>query len=476
MPTRRHFLQGLGAMGLGALAAPRLAHAALAGANYGCQSYKVLDIYLHGAVSHRETYWIEDDSVGAAPWREPADMASEDAAASGATRTLIGHAGDYGVSVGEGFHPLVAAGWGHRIRPMALRTSSPEVHRIAAGEAITGVGVGRPGFASIAARMQARWGADDPYAAMVVDALGVPAATEYAVSTGDLDPSAAPVVLPIGNDRFRDSLSRDDKARTDALRGFYEGRYADRLSHPGAGRVRSRAFDAYETSAWRLREWEGLRDRIAVVPTFEPEGDGRWADTVHGVQVATHLLGSGARHVTVLGGGINAFDTHTLGGPAYAGHAARHNITLWHICQELVAAIQASRIDPAELLVVFHSEFGRAILDNSGTEHWGRGYAGLLFGGPVVQSGVAGSIPLGASGLAQDGVVTNTGFTPLDLAAAVCLAGGIDPVQPGMFAADQLGTAWSGSPANADAARTFLGQDLLGVTDTSGCSIDDYWG
>jgi len=471
MPTRRHFLQGLGAAGLAALAAPRLAHAGLGGAVFGCQTYKVLHIYLHGALSHRETLWVDDDSHGWAPWREPADLGNINFLAGGATRTPFANTTDHQVSLGEGLYPLVGAGWGHRLRVVAMSTPSPEVHRIASGTSLAGIEVGRPGFASLAARMLARHGPDDPYASFVIDALGSPVVSRYAVTAQGLSGGSEPVVLPVGGagSDFLADLQRGDRDHVDGLLGLYRNRYSDALRHPTDGALRSKGFDTYATAVDRLRNWPGLHDRLQAVPSFAVEGDEPWSETVQGIEVATHLLSTGARHVTVLGAGANAgtLDTHALGDIGeFAVHAERHNGFLWHVSVALLAAIAEGRLDPANTLVVLHSEFGRA-QRNNGTEHHGKGYAALLFGGPVQQSGVAGRLDFSndAEGIAVDG------YTPADLIAAASLAGGIAPLQPGMFDRSHL----SHPGANDDEAVANLAYGLLGAVDET-CVIDDIAG
>jgi len=469
MPTRRHFLQGLGAMGVAALAAPRLAHGALAHGQVGCKAYKVLHIYLHGAVSHRETLWIDEGDPEWAEWRQTFDPADMDPSASGATRTWIGNAPDHAVYLGEGLHPLVAANLLPRMRVVAMSNPAPEVHRIAAGGALAGVEVGRPGFASVAARMLARHQDDDPFASFVVDGLGVPAVARYAIASQGLAVGSEPVLLPVGSSTFLSDLERGDREHVDGLVGLYRSTYDKRLTHPTDGRLRSPAFDIYATSQARLEDWAALRDRLGVVPTFDSGTGGAWGDTVRGIEIATHLLESGARHVTVLGGGANDnhFDTHAVGDPENASmdvHALQHNTYLWHVCQALVAAVCEGRLDLNDTLTVIHSEFGRANR-NDGTEHHGKGYAGLLLGGPVQQSGLAGRLDFSsdAEGLAAAG----DSFTPTDLVAAMSLAGGVAPFQDGMFHRSQL----SGDFASDEQALEHLSHQLLGAVDDD-CSVD----
>src|SRR5262249_56814475 len=80
-------------------------------------------------------------------------------------------------------------------------------------------------------------------------------------------------------------------------------------------------------------------------------------------------------------------------------------------------------------------EFGRTPVPNfsaGGRDHWYNGYAVAIFGNPIPQSGVAGSMN-------SSGNATNF-FTPSDVHAAALLAAGINPFAPENFGVGDLST------------------------------------
>ncbi|MEQ1503284.1 MAG: DUF1501 domain-containing protein [Myxococcota bacterium] len=457
MATRRQFLAGLTAAGgLGALGFPRSASASLTASRLACETYKVLTIDVTRAVSHRDTLWV-DQTDATDGWRVPPSMASVDAECVNTTFAFGACASGYDVHLGPWCWPLVNAGLSNPYR-LAVVGHGLSEHGLAQALTLSGVQLGRAGFCSMGARVAARWGVEgDVPPSFVVDALGSPVATQWAVDTGALGPQYRPLVVPVGSDAFKTSLDRSvtlGGARRDAkddLVDLYRRRYATLLAHDG-DRLRSADFDTYDNALDAMIDYPLLRDLVQAGPTLAPGATERTGPAATAVRFGAHLLSAGARHVSVLAGGLFV-DSHSSA--SYQAHATLHNGVLWGVARALADAYEDGTLNLADTLVVIRSEFGRAQQDASGTEHWPAAYPVLLFGGPIHQRGFSGSIDVDPE---PDGVSVD-GWSPTDVAAGIALAAGVEPFQNNAFSITDLSFA----PASAEAAKATLTEGLFGI-------------
>ncbi len=471
MTTRRNFMKGLGAAGLAATMLPRSAQAALSGSSVNCGVYKTLYIHIYGALSHRETTWLDDPGAGWADWRVDPDMSEVDAAASGADKSFFTSVDDHDVYLGAGFDPLVQAGVDNRLRLVALSHTVPAAHSLGATVALTGIEQGRPGMASLASRVNARFAEPGGLpAAYIVDAFRSGLINGVASSTGDLGSQYRPFPVPVGSDNFKSFLDRAAKDHTDGLVDLYRRRYAERLTHSD-GPNRSHHFDVYDDALTRMQDWPGVHEVISAGPTLYGTSTSFYQNRVtRGIGFGAYLLSAGARHVTVIAGSTGAptVDTHSLGDDdpgtdddtSYEEHSRRQNGVLWGVCQALADAIDSGELNLDDTLVYIGTEFGRAKSDGNGTEHWTAGYATALLGGPVTSKGTAGRLSFASEsrGLAVDG------FHPKDVVMGLSMASGVEPFQPGMFSLEDCSFA----AATEDDAKEHLGTELLGAP-TQGC-------
>jgi hypothetical protein len=481
--TRRSLLQGLGAgLGLGLLGAPRLASGALTGdTTVPCGPFKILDIFLTGALSHRDALWVDDPAEGWAPWRVDPDM-TQVPGAGNAQKILFKPASDHAVYLGAGFTPLLPTGALGRTRLVALRTFGAGDHVVRTAHTMAGVELGRPGFVSPGARVAARYLDGAPVLpSWVVDAEGRAQYRQFATATGTLGAQYRPFVVPVGSNDFKTSMNRTGRERVDDLLTTYRRTYAGDLTH-GSARVRSDAFDSYEDAVNRIIDWPAVyevlnKDGNNDSPSLDAtNGMLHQNKLTAGISFGVHLLKQGARHVTVVGGqgAYPRLDTHENNldpdnGPTdYQFHAIRHNGVMWGAMKAIADALDSGLLDLDDTMIVLRSEFGRYNDDNNGTEHQLSGYAGIVMGGPVKAPALAGELAFSDDD--KNGKAVG-GFAPLDIAAGVALAAGVDPFQPGLFDPADL----TEPAANAQAGREWLATDLLGADlnqPPNDCAVD----
>ncbi len=394
MHSRRQILQGLGAAA-GAAMLPRVARASL---DPGPTPMKILQIFLHGAPAHSQTLWMPGEpDIG---W---VDIDTFIPSAVGAhpfnILTQNEHPGlDHSVNLGAGFHPLLSLGGASRTHLVALDNPF-NAHLLAASYALSGINIGNPDALSLGARVQQAWGVGGFPKSWVLDPVGNANLTSLATAIGSQAENTRPFVLPVGRP-FVSRLQRQEREHTDSLLAYYQSRYAQRLQH-STGPVRAPAVAAYEDARARMAAWQSTYEVLADGPNVESNpGGASYTDNrvTRSVQMGLHLLANGARCVTVLGdgGAAPSFDTHdfdaTFDDEGYTHdvhHSAHHNAILWGICE----AIRTSPdLDLTNTVIVVHSEFGRRLDGNDGSEHWNEAFAALLFGGPIQQPGISGAL------------------------------------------------------------------------------------
>ncbi|MGC6494535.1 MAG: DUF1501 domain-containing protein [Myxococcota bacterium] len=431
---RRTLLKGL----LGAAAASHMgvARAALnpfmpLPATAAVPTYKVLEVFLVGAISHRDTLWVEGATSDHRPARQTFDAATlADHGMDAQERFYIGdnplpdgtsepiHLGPWATSLPDT--------WLDRARLLTMAHDRP-VHRLAQFASLTGQGFGREGATSMGAALassgeQAYVIASCPHRA--------PHALVPAQKTSPTAP-VAPVYIPFQSTTLTDDLAaratRPHRNEQDALRQALRNGYATRLTHAQTGtRLRSAAFDAYEGAASNLAASDDLLGIVAGHNMSVSQLDFNNENTTTAATIAGDLFDAGARHVCLLEAGIgDIFDSHNNSDPWEVASKAisnNANVTLKRLFDALVSA----DIDLDTTLIVVHSEFGRTWTPSETSDHWSDGYAALVMGGPLGagQQGIVGSMSYEARDVDTVTVASPGAFSPADLRAAMMVAAG----------------------------------------------------
>lgn len=460
-PNRRTVLSGLGASALlGGLGGPliRSARASTLG-TYSLSGgpYKVLEIFLSGALSHQETIWMTDeDGPG---WLDLDDPASWGAVPHGSPVELGVDAGGMPVWLGGMCAPLTTGTWLDATRVVALGHGLP-AHLAAIPFALGGHTLGRPARSGLGAAIARRADEVEGISTPVSFVLhgGSRRVARYALATGRHDSAYRPIELALGSKGNRvvaQLVARGEESWREGLLGVYGARYARRLHRSDLPmiRVRSLAFADHDAARRQLGEagnWAADLADITGTDPSDPSGSGlldytdmTWATAVDAAQreggyitraigLARGLLaGSGdleARHVCVIDDGVGQahnYDSHAAQHSTMSDAFQRQAGQLWWVLAALADAYGDD--PPSDTLIVIHTEFGRAQVHATGTEHHTAGYAAMLIGGPVVQ---------GVGGVMTDLVTADEDHGqpgPADLHAATLCAAGVDPAHEDCF-------------------------------------------
>ncbi|MBX2802680.1 MAG: DUF1501 domain-containing protein [Myxococcales bacterium] len=424
MTSRRQFLAGLGA-GLTAGVSPP----ARARPSASC-GYDILQVFLFGGISHRDTLYVDDRPGLPDPIRVEPDMSALGSEPAGAVRTPFAYADelaglDHDVYLGAGAQPLDDLGVLDQTRLLVMRGDFT-AHTLASSFALTGAQVGQPEGTSLGARIQAESGDTSTPASWVLSATSVGRIAAMAAASGQLGAQYRPFLLPVGSDAVVDRLARSDRDHIDPVSQMYARQYDRRLTHAD-GRVRAPHFDQLQDSLNRLQGWQSVHGVLDAGPALAVPGNPDELENglATGIHMGSHLLASGARHAIVVGGLDPALDTHSGYSGELERHARRHNGVLWSVCDAIRYEASMGSLDLSSTLVVIWSEFGRR-LDSGGSQHHAAGYAAMILGGPVASRGLAGRMLFGSEA-GDDGFASpDDHVTPTELHDALTLAAGLD--------------------------------------------------
>lgn len=387
------------------------------------RDYRVLEIFMAGGLSHRETLWV-DEPGETTWWRDVHELDPQSdpffTGGSGPGHALwasyLRPQGDYlsasyqlrggsrPVHLGPGGVPLTmplsdGGTLRDRLRVLAMHHELPDhadAQRV---------------------MLQGELAADDPRragpGAAIARHTGLPSFVFYDCSS-DAARMAADLARPVGRHGSRHAprlAPFGDPSLVGRLEGTLEG---DRLTFPDAG--------------------------VSQVPETPWDNGVRRAL----VESASLLQGGESAYCAVIDGGRASswYDTHGL-----ANTAAVHNRNLLNLLRTLYELVEAGQLDLDQTLVVLNTEFGR---DPAG---WDRssdhtlGFCAAVLGGPVLARAgdrLVGDLETSASGedpkaTEPPGLAGGFALRPTDLRAAVFHAAGIDPLQPDVFAADDIG-------------------------------------
>lgn len=451
----------------------------------GCTRYRVLEIYLAGGLSHRETLWIESPDANLR-WRDLSGIDSSSWNLAVAPPMVSDMAAWTTPFVGGvRFGPAASAIEGHpvlqRTRLVATRHDL-EPHIAAGALTLGGLPIGRTRNAGLGAVIQRRYGSASDPVSFVIAPRAERTYTSFMANPGVHGSAHRPVVIRLETSLQADLLRAHQPAahlpEIDALHSFYRDRHDTRMIYPGGGPARSEGYEAYAAAMARLMRAPALSARLAAGPSLTnlPSLPGSESSVGRAIQIGSYLLSTGARYAGVVDEGVvEIYDTHYDNYGDLRRHALAHNGNLFHVLLAIRNEVDAGVLNLDETMVIVRSEFGRywsGQPNPNGTNHWPAGYCTLLIGGPIEAPGLAGSLQDAGDDAADDlvaiGGPSGKGFSPTDLRAATLLAAGIDPFDPDCLWVNE--TTWQAPgdpPLDPAIARQGIATDVLGVGPTA---------
>jgi hypothetical protein len=446
--------------------------------------YKILEIFAYGGLSPWETFYVDDDA-----WRGLRDDFEDlrGACADGVPETQE-FAGSETVGLGWPTSPLWYPGGSvsttllNRMRVVVLRHDLLP-HEAAIPLNLTGLPLGNPrlaGSAAVVGRRTLAVSGDTFPASCVLMPTGVAIGDNFAAASavGQLDASAAPLVLTVGpgGSSLLTTLQRGGDTprieRRDQLAAAYAEAYANRLS-VGDQRLRSSSFGQYEVLRNQLSRAPELRTMLTGTSLAPPDADGvcsgpgatlDLADhSQAAISSATYLLRqpAGPRYVGVVERGYRDFNG--AGYDAHSANAQAVGVDFRRTLEVLVGEIDSGNLDLDDTLVVLSTEFGRTpVPSGDGRDHHPYGYVSVLLGGPIGRGGSDAQAYVGSIG-GDGSALAGASYVPADLRAALYMAAGINPLQPsevlsiGDLSAVARGGGRTDEEVQQNIARTFFG-------------------
>ncbi len=500
--SRRTLLRG-GAGVLAAAAASRLPHSWAANGltdrtvpGRGT-AYNVLEIFFAGALSHRETLWVErpdeapvlrriaqltpvgnpilDPSGAPADWRAwlPAPAAYQgNSHQLGSTATGAVHLGPCGEAL---VRPLSAGGkLADRLRVIATGHDF-DVHEQAQEYMFQGAPFGSDRGAGTAAVI-ARHSGTPSFVFTHSQMNDARSSARAAAASGRHGPGSKPFVIEYDNPSGVGRLGAARSATRDALSSFYRNDYDTALTFANrAGltdpRARSTAFDAYDAALGGAQA--SPRFVSAMSRLTASSGNSLWDNgTRRAIHASVDLLAGGqSRYCCVVDagyvgdsfGGFSRYDSHSV--TDMDVHAAVHTGNALNVLRTLYEEVDAGNLDLSTTLVVLNTEFGRTFSGSqslgNGSHHCYRGFAVAMLGGPINTATLVGDLPFTSAddagpferdnpALATGGLLSGKPVSGTDLRAAVLMAAGVHPIQPDVF--DQSETSAPTAPTREAAA------------------------
>lgn len=449
--SRRTFLGGA-ALAAGAAVLPiRRARAATS------PECKVLEIFLDGGLYHwpafgHPSFSPTATSLYGAPATDWSAISTTDAWSPyvvGSGSTTSG-----GIIFGAPAYPLLASGLDASTRVVATGHDL-DPHEAAQLHTLTGGRMGRTRVAGLTAIISHAWAqANGPglYGVVVETSVaGQSYASFNAALTGELGSAYKPVVIPSANlAAFNSMLGRSGASSTDAILADYQARYAQRMVHPTDGTVRSIGWEDYSAGVDQLFDYAAIQPIVNAATVPSASNTFTSNPTRSGILYAIDLLiSTSLRSACVIDHGVQVgYDTHN-NASATTQNAQGGN--LWNVLRAIGS--RAADLTGNNILVVIHGEFGRLQSDSdaTGTEHWPRGYATILTGGPLTNPGWAGGFQENSSDASRPYAVNPSTsnhpmFTPTDIVAAVSWAAGAADPYGDYLDVDLAGELAQGAP------------------------------
>lgn len=463
--------------------------------------FRVLEIFLAGGLSHRETLWVEQPDEAPVQRRLAALNPSTNPilAAPGApsdwTRWLtgpgayqgagyrVGRSASGDVHLGPCGEPLVrqlsngsrlidrlrVIAAGHDLEPHeeAQELMMQGAPAITDGSRASGVGaaIGRQtGLPSYVF-----------YTQRLADVAG---SALYAAASGAHGIEWAPVLIPYDDPTFVANLQAPRVPSRDALTSYYADEYRKRLVFQSGPRARSRGFDRYVDSLAGAHNSPAFANALSQLTTST--GSTLWDNgTRRALKASIEVMNAGlSRYCCVVDGGyvgndfggFSSYDAHAAA--SLDVHAATNTGNLLNVLRTVHEEVDAGRLDLNNTLVVFSTEFGRTF-SSAGSDHGYRGFSVAMLGGPIPPGAgdVVGDLPFTSAddglaveranpALANGAVDPSRPISATDLRAGVLLAAGIHPFQADVYKVSEAHVPLS---LSRDAAADALGRHLFGV-------------
>ena len=388
--------------------------------------------------------------------------------------------------------------WDHTRVVVLAHDLSP--HEAAIPFAVTGRRLGRPNFCCLGApisraeRQLTGGGHVLPYSYALVSpfASNFPAFGAF-IAEGGHGGANKPLLLkpgpgfaPFVNRLQRSNVNADD---IDLARAWYRAQYQRWLTHSGVT-TRTPAFDDYLAATDALVQNTELHSLLEGAPppiadSAPCTGNAPTANsgiTRTSLDLAAHLLtrtgDEATRYVGLVDEGLEhtglmeAYDVHNTGA------VSRTSRNIWNLLAGLTGVVNdydeedPNKIDLEKTMIVLGTEFGRTPFrsafnapspSSTGRDHWPRGYAVMLIGGPIPGRGVAGSL---SDGTGVDAGLAETFYNPTDIRAACLIAQNIYPFEGDLYQVGRITPALQGTDplTSHDVTMVNLRKDILGVT------------
>ncbi len=465
-------------------------------------SFNVLEIFFSGALSHRETFWVEQPDelpverglsslnplthATTKPPGAPADWTAWLAAQNAYLNSdyKVGSTTDGDIHLGPGFKPIVdplSSGLRlrDRLRVVALTHDAP-VHPVAQGYATQGIYDGSSATkVSGAGAAFMRHTGRQSYVFFHNGMIDSRETARVATVSGRHGAYNAPIAIPFDDPGLVSALGTARDPARDDLNAFYSDQYEGGLTfqHATASGVRARssALDRYLDSIGAAYDGPALAAALGELSVSS--GSSLWDNgTRRAIKASVALLAAGqSAYCMVCDPGVTGaptpfayYDQHGISNATE--HSASVTANVLNVMRTLREEVEAGRLDLDNTLVVFNTEFGRAFsASDTGSDHCPAGFAVALLGGPIAQGdgGVVGRLPFTSAddGAAREAGAPATaartgggqGHNPTDLRAAIYQAGGVHPFQSDVF--DVGESTASGTPGDAadDLATTLFG-------------------
>ena len=484
---------GPSARAAGALTTRRLPNAA--------RDYKILEIFFSGALSHRETFWVEQaDEAPVLRGLDRIDLGQ------GSTLNPVGAPGDWtrwlgaqGAYRGADYRMGVTASKDVHLGPAGLPLITPmpgqnnrrlkdRLRVVASGHGIPAHEPAQTLMLTGATQNMPRRRISGP-GATIARFSGLPSYVFYDSSLMDSTSSAgeavrfganggmwAPFLIPYDQPNVQSLLSVARDGRRDTLSRHYHEQYELGLTftHPSAGgeRARSGALDGLLSSASTAFEGAALAQALGLL--VGPQTKTLWENpSRRAIQTSVALLDANqSRYCCVVDGGVvgnssifSYYDQHPdldLG-----EHSEFVTANLLNVLRTLWEEVDAGRLDLDDTLVVLNTEFGRSFSKvGEGSDHCNEGFAVAFLGGPIQSGGVIGDLRFVRSDDAMALELTNPAtaagpggrahLTGTDLRAAVLQSAGIHPFQSDIFEREESSSTSVTRDGAADEIATTL--------------------
>jgi Protein of unknown function (DUF1501) len=485
--------------------------------------YKILEVFLYGGLSPWENFYFRDLSGnrgyrGFQTTGSTLDSYSNlnfNSACAGAPSSsdvpqlLDDSDAAHRVLLAPVTKPLWDPRFLDRMRVVVLQHDLTP-HEAAIPYALTGFKLGNPKMAGLGAVIQRRAIAQEelkpvamrrsiPFSYVLQPTNFVQADNVLAlIATGAHPGSSRPVVVSTDSVGLLPQLLRPNASTEgDVAFNYYRSQYEDWMRAGGIGDpARSRSFADYQAAANSLMIAPNLHTLLQVPPLVTPPaapqcaqlGTGTFPTGINatntGLRIAAELL----RHPTTPARYVGVVDSGIVrpGGAAYDGHGGTmvlsHSLNLLNVLSTLRDLLDTGVLNLADTMIVLTTEFGRSPFrsaggafsaSSNGRDHWPRGFANVLIGGPVAVGGPIAMRRYGVCGRIQDGggdtddgingvAEPSNVFNCSDMRAAVMLAAGIFPFADGLYGTTDITSRLHGASGHDETARN-IRQTLLNV-------------